>query len=78
MPIARIRVMETGTTVTEEDIEVILAGDESVTISESVVGLQGPPGPAGEPGEPGQALLNIDGGDANSIPFDGGINGGIG
>ncbi len=75
MAIARIRVIETGTTVTEEDIDVILAGDESVTISESVVGLQGPAGPEGPPG---QGLLNIDGGDATSIPFDGGINGGVG
>lgn len=73
MPIARIRVIETGTTVTEEEIEVITAGDEHVTISEAVVGIQGPPGPEGPPG---QALLNIDGGDATSTPFDAGIDGG--
>ena len=37
------------------------------------VGVVGPQGP---PGESGEALLNIDGGDANSINFNAGIDGG--
>jgi hypothetical protein len=73
MPIGRIRVIETSSTVTEEEIDVILSGDEAVTIQETVVGLQGPAGPAGPPG---QALLNIDGGDANSLNLNVGIDGG--
>lgn len=73
MPIGRISVIETTNTVTEEDIEVILAGNEAVTISETVVGLQGPAGPEGPPG---QALLNIDGGDSNSVNLNVGVDGG--
>ena len=34
------------------------------------VGISGPPGP------PGQAFVNIDGGDSDSVNFDGGIDGG--
>lgn len=37
------------------------------------VGVVGPQGPAGAAG---QAFLNVDGGDADSINFDAGIDGG--
>jgi hypothetical protein len=37
------------------------------------VGISGPPGP---PGASGEAFLNIDGGDADSVTFDGAIDGG--